>query len=70
MQTHPCFVFDRWPFLTTITHKIFKTNSSFFCEIAHYGKSFISVFEEFSASINKTFILAARLGTRLLFYEI
>ena len=28
------------------------------------------VFEEFFASINKIFILAGRLGTRLLFYEI
>ena len=51
----------------TITHKMFEIN---FCEIAHNGKSLISVFQEFSASINKTFILAGRLGTRLSFYEV
>ena len=39
-------------------------------EIAHNGKSIISVFQEFSASINKTFLLAGRLGTRLSFYEV
>ena len=36
----------------------------------HYGKSLISVFREFFASINKIFILAGRLGTRLLFCEV
>ena len=40
------------------------------CEIAHNGKSLISIFQEFSSSINKTFILAGRLGTRLSFYEL
>ena len=50
----------------TITDKIFKNNSIFHGEIAHYGKSFISVFQEFSASINKTVILAGRLGTTIL----
>ena len=34
------------------------------------GENFISVFQEFSANINKTFILAGRLGTRLSFYEV
>ena len=33
--------------------------------IAHGGKSLISVFQEFSTSISKTFILARGLGTRL-----
>ena len=33
-------------------------------------KSLISIFQEFSSSINKTFILAGRLGTRLSFYEV
>ena len=47
---------------SSIFHKIFETNS---CEIMHYGKSLISGFQEFFVSINKTFILAARLGTRL-----
>ena len=36
----------------------------------HYGKSLISVFQEFFASINNIFILAGRLGIRLLFYEV
>ena len=35
-----------------------------------YGKSLISVFLEFFASINKIFILAGRLGTRLSFCEV
>ena len=42
----------------------------FSCEIAHHRKSLISVFQEFSASINETFILAGRLGARLSFYEV
>ena len=33
-------------------------------------KSLISVFQEFFACINKIYILAGRLGTRLSFYEI
>ena len=40
------------------------------CEIAHYGKNLISVFQELFASIDKIFILAGRLGTRLSFYEV
>ena len=51
----------------TVTHKIFETNS---CEIAHNGKSLISVFQELSANINKNLILAGRLRTRLSFYEV
>ena len=39
------------------------------CEIAHYGKSLISVFQEFFASINKSFILSGTLNTKLSFYE-
>ena len=53
--------------LATIMAKIFDTNSSFHVK---YGKSSIYVFQEFFASINKTFILEGRLGARLLFYEI
>ena len=30
----------------------------FWCEIVHYEKSLISVFQEFFASINKSFVLA------------
>ena len=33
-------------------------------------KSLISDFQEFFASINKSFILAGRLSTRLSFYEV
>ena len=36
----------------------------------HYGKILISVFQEFFASIDKIFILAGGLGTRLSFYEV
>ena len=36
----------------------------------HYGKSLIFAFQEIFASINKTFILEERLGTRLSFYEV
>ena len=50
---------------TAITHKVY-----FSCEIAHNGKSLISVFQEFSASTDKTFILAVGPGTRLSFYEV
>ena len=51
----------------TIVHKIFETDSSFH---AQYEKSLISVFQKISASINKIFILAGRLGTRLSSYEV
>ena len=54
---------------STITHKISETNSSFHMKQRTKGKSLISVFQDFSSSINKTFILARRLGTRLSFYE-
>ena len=37
----------------------------FSCEIAHYGKSLISVFQEILASIDKSFMLGGRLGTLL-----
>ena len=36
-----------------------------FCEIAPYGKSSISIFQEFFASIDRILILGARLSTRL-----
>ena len=42
----------------------------FFCEIAPYGKSPISVFQEFFASIDKILILGAGLSTRLQFYGV
>ena len=46
-------------------NKIFETNSSFLCEIGHYGKSSISVFQKTFAGIEKIFILGGRLGTKL-----
>ena len=36
----------------------------FFCEIAPYGKSSISIFQEFFTSIEKILILGARLSAR------
>ena len=47
----------------TVMDKIFETNLS--CEIVHYGKSSISIFQEFLASINKIFFLGERPSTRL-----
>ena len=52
-----------------ITHKISETNSRFQVK-AHSLKILISISQEFSSSINKTFILARGLGTRLSFYEV
>ena len=43
--------------LPTLTYKVFETNSSFHVKSGTRGKSLIYVFQEFSASINKTFIL-------------
>ena len=36
----------------------------------YYRKSLISFFQEFSASINKIFILAERMSSRLSFYGV
>ena len=52
----------------TIIHRVFETNSSFPREIAHCGKSSISIFQEFFASVQKIFILAGGLRTRLSFH--
>ena len=57
-------------FAEIITHKIFETNSSFHLKWRENERSLISVFQEFSASVKKTFILAVRLGTRVSFYEL
>ena len=38
--------------------------------MVHNRKSLISVFQEFSTSINKTFILAGALGAGLSFYGV
>ena len=38
--------------------------------MAQNGKSLISVFQEFLASIDKIFILAQKLATRLSLYEV
>ena len=50
-------------------HEIFDSNSAQHMKIAQHGKSLLSVFQEFYASINNIFILPWRLGTRLSFYE-
>ena len=50
-----------------MAHKVSETNS---CEIAHKGKSLISIFQVFSFSINKAFILAGGLATGLSFYVV
>ena len=42
----------------------------FLCEIAHYRKILIANFGNLTASINKIFILATKLATRLSFYEV
>ena len=53
-------------FPEAIIDKIFEKSSG--CEIAHCGKSLFSVFQEFFASIDKTFTFAGRLGAGLSFY--
>ena len=53
-------------FPETVTHKTFETNSSFHLKGRRKEKA---PFQTFSSSINKTFILVGRLGTRLSFYE-
>ena len=55
--------------MPAIIYKIFEINFGFHAKNVHYGKSLISVFQEFFASINNFRIYAGRLGTRLLFYE-
>ena len=50
---------------STIIHKIFGTCANLGVKYRTYGKGLTSVFQEFFASINKIFILAGRLGTRL-----
>ena len=42
----------------------------FSCEAVHNEKSFMSVFQGFSASIDKAFILAGGLGAGLSFYGV
>ena len=45
--------------------KYFRQTVVFLCEIAPYGKSSISIFQEFFARIDKILILGAGLDTRL-----
>ena len=54
---------------TAITQNIWD-QLLFSCEIAHNGKGLISLFQEFSTSIDKAFILAGGLGTGLSFYAV
>ena len=53
-----------------VARRIFGANCRFGVEIAHSEKSLISVFQDFSATINKAFILAGVLGTGLSFYGV
>ena len=46
-----------------------NSQNIFLCEIAHIGKSLISIFQEFSPSIDKKNFFARRLYTELSFYE-
>ena len=56
---------------STISYKVFETNSRFHLEERkYYGKSLISIFQEFFARNYKIFILAGGLHTRVLFYGI
>ena len=55
---------------STISRKISETNSSFRvkqCITGKAGKVFL-LFLDFFSSINRIFILAGRMGTRLLFF--
>ena len=58
-------------FPETKNHKIFETNSCevFISNIAQLEK-LISVFQDISASINKTFILTGWSDIRLSYYEV
>ena len=57
--------------LGTYNHlRNFWDELQFSCEIAHYGKSLIFIFQKFFASIIKIFILARKLGTGLSFYRV
>ena len=50
--------------LQWLTGYLGLTHLGFSCGIAHSGIGLISFFQEFSAGINKTFILAGVLGTK------
>ena len=51
---------------STIMDKILEANSSFHVKSSfHYGKSSISIFQEFFANIFKKIILGVRLGSRV-----
>ena len=47
-------------FNATTTDKIFETDSTFSCEIAHYRKSSIYAFKKSLASIDNFFFLRGR----------
>ena len=65
----PGFLSKKLKPLTTITLKVFETNSSFHVK-AHNGKKLTSVFKKLSGIINKTYVLAKGLSTRISFYEV
>ena len=60
MEHVPCFYLNIWPKLQSFTQ--YLRNSTI-------REKFNFCFQEFFASINKIFILAGGLGTRLSFYE-
>ena len=53
--------------VTTISYKMFETNSSFHVKQRTKREVF---FQTFFASIGKIFILAGAMGTRISFYEV
>ena len=56
--------------LPILPHFLGAGPSRFSCEVAHCRQGLIAIFWDFVATINKIFILAGGLGTRLLLYEI
>ena len=62
--------FPRLLVVATMAHRISGTNSSFRVEWRTAGKVLISIFQEFSSSINKAFILAGGLDAGLSFYGV
>ena len=66
------------PRVTKIAKMVSKDNHEqniwdkllFSCEIGHFGKSSVSIFHEIFASIDKIFILGARLCSRVKFYKV
>ena len=56
--------------VTKTIQKICETNYTFHFPIVHCGKSLISVFQVYFASIDKNLILSGKICTGLSFYEV